>query len=37
MEMMASGELQEIAEPYGFGEADRPAPDAPTLEELCAG
>lgn len=34
-EMMASGELQQIAEPYGFSEADRPTDQSPSLEELC--
>ena len=35
--MLESGELQEIAAPYGFGPTDRPGPDSPTLEQLCTG
>ncbi len=32
---LESGELNEITAKYGFTPADRPGPDAPTLEAIC--
>lgn len=34
--LLAGGRVGEIAAPYGFTPADRPGPDSPSLEEICA-
>jgi len=35
--MLADGTVDSITAKYGFGPADRPGKDAPTLEQICAG
>ncbi|MBS3649381.1 transporter substrate-binding domain-containing protein [Pseudaminobacter sp. 19-2017] len=32
---LANGKLGEVTAPYGFTAADRPGPDAPTLDAIC--
>lgn len=35
--LVGDGTVAEITSAYGFGPEDRPGPDAPSLEEICAG
>jgi len=35
--LRADGTVGELTAEYGFGPADRPGPEAPSLEEICAG
>jgi polar amino acid transport system substrate-binding protein len=35
--LVADGTVAKIGAAYGFGPADRPGPDAPTLEQICKG
>ena len=35
--MLANGKVNEITGKYGFGQADRPAPGDPSIQDICAG
>lgn len=35
--LMANGTISDLTAKYGFGDSDRPGPDARTLKQICAG